>query len=109
MKVAIIGGGVAGLSAALHSRAQGHDVTLHEKQERVGGRIWESRKNGYTFEMGPSMITELWVFDELFKAAGKNNPLTFSETPDFGFCIHRLLKVNRTDFSSVLDDHDRQL
>lgn len=109
MKVAVIGGGVAGLSAALHSRAQGHDVTLYEKHESVGGRIWESRKNGYSFEMGPSMITELWIFDELFKTAGKTNPLRFVETPDFGFCIHAMLKVNRTDFSSVLDEHDRQL
>ena len=109
MNVAVIGGGVAGLSAAMHSRAQGHDVTLFEKHESVGGRIWECRKNGYTFEMGPSMITELWVFDELFKIAGKENPLTFSETPDFGFCIHQMLKVNRTGFRSVLDDHDRQL
>jgi len=109
MNVAVIGGGVAGLSAAMHSRAQGHDVTLFEKHESVGGRIWECRKDGYTFEMGPSMITELWVFDELFKIAGKENPLTFSETPDFGFCINQLIEVNRTGFRSVLDDHDRQL
>ncbi len=109
MKVAVIGGGVAGLSAAIYSSAQGHDVTLYEKHASVGGRIWESRKNGYTFEMGPSMITELWIFDELFKTVGKNNPLTFNETPDFGFCIHQMLKVNRTNFRSVLDDHDRQL
>jgi hypothetical protein len=109
MKVAVIGGGVAELSAAIHSIAQGHEVTLYEKHESVGGRIWESRKNGYTFEMGPSMITELWVFDELFKTAGKTNPLTFSETPDFGFCIDQLLEVSRTGFRSVLDEHDRQL
>ncbi len=109
MKVAVIGGGVAGLSAAIHARAQGHEVSLYEKQEKVGGRIRESRHNGYTFEMGPSMITELWVFDELFKTAGKRNPLTFSETPEFGFSIHQLLKVNRSDFMSVLDAHDRQL
>ena len=109
MKIAVIGGGVAGLSAAIHSSAKGHDVTLYEKHESVGGRIRESRKNGYTFEMGPSMITELWVFDELFKVAGKTNPLTFSETPDFGFCIDQLIEVNRTAFRSVLDEHDRQL
>ncbi len=109
MKVAVIGGGVAGLSAAIHSRAQGHEVTLYEKHESVGGRIWESRQNGYSFEMGPSMITELWVFDELFKTAGKTNPLIFSETPDFGFSIQQMLKVSRADFKSVLDEHDRQI
>ncbi|MDY7029260.1 MAG: NAD(P)/FAD-dependent oxidoreductase [Spirochaetota bacterium] len=93
----------------MYSRAQGHDVTLYEKHESVGGRIWGSRKNGNTFEMGPSMITELWVFDELFKVAGKTNPLTFSETPDFGFCIDQLLAVNITGFRSFLDEHDRKL
>jgi hypothetical protein len=50
MKVAVIDGGVAGLSGAIHSRAQGHDVTLYEKQKSVGGRIRESRNNGYTFD-----------------------------------------------------------
>ncbi len=109
MKVAVIGGGVAGLSAAIHARARGHEVSLYEKQERVGGRIWESTQNGYTFEMGPSMITELWVFDELFETVGKPNPLTFSETPDFGFSIDQMLRVSRTGFRSVLDDHDRQM
>ena len=107
MKIAVIGGGVAGLSAAIHARAKGHEVSLYEKQNRVGGRIRESRKNGYTFEMGPSMITELWVFDELFKTAGKPNPLRFRETPDFGFCIDQFIKVTRGNFNSLLDDHDR--
>lgn len=109
MKVAVIGGGVSGLSAAIYARAQGHKPTIYEKQERVGGRIWERKINGYTLEMGPSMITELWVFDELFKTAGKANPLSFRETSQFGFCIDQMLKVSRSDFTSLLDEHDKKL
>lgn len=39
--VAIVGAGPAGLSAAYFLRMQGHDVTVYEKSDRIGGVLWK--------------------------------------------------------------------
>ncbi len=38
-KIMVIGGGAAGMSAALSAREKGHDVTLYEKADRLGGQL----------------------------------------------------------------------
>ena len=59
-KVIIIGGGISGLSAAwlLRDKAAGAgielDITLLEKEQRVGGKIWSIREEGYICEWGPN-------------------------------------------------------
>jgi protoporphyrinogen/coproporphyrinogen III oxidase len=59
-KVIIIGGGISGLSTAwlLRAKAQAAgkelDITLLEKEQRVGGKIWSIREEGYTCEWGPN-------------------------------------------------------
>ena len=39
MKIAVIGAGVTGLAAAAHIASQGHEVTIFEKNNNVGGRM----------------------------------------------------------------------
>lgn len=54
-KVAIIGGGISGLSAAAYAAKQGYDVEIFEKNDEIGGRARQFKtENGYTFDMGPS-------------------------------------------------------
>jgi oxygen-dependent protoporphyrinogen oxidase len=59
-KVIIIGGGISGLSTAwlLRAKAQAAgkelDITLLEKEARLGGKIWSIREEGYTCEWGPN-------------------------------------------------------
>ena len=38
--ITIVGGGIGGLTAAVEAREHGHDVTLHEAHDRLGGRAW---------------------------------------------------------------------
>jgi glycine/D-amino acid oxidase-like deaminating enzyme len=38
--ITIVGGGIGGLTAAVAAREQGHDVTVHEAHDRLGGRAW---------------------------------------------------------------------
>ncbi|HWO54372.1 MAG TPA: FAD-dependent oxidoreductase [Paenibacillus cookii] len=50
--VAIIGGGVAGLTAAVYAAKAGKQTVLIEKQERLGGRAITNKKNGAYFNLG---------------------------------------------------------
>lgn len=70
--VIIVGGGLGGLSAAIHLRLAGYRVTLFEANDRVGGRANIIQRDGFTFDTGPSLLNYPWVFEELFQAAGRN-------------------------------------
>jgi phytoene desaturase len=71
VRIAVIGSGFGGLSAALRLRAQGHDVTILEKLDQPGGRASVFRRDGFTFDAGPTIITAPWMIDELFALGSK--------------------------------------
>jgi phytoene desaturase len=71
----IAGGGLGGLSAAIHLRLAGYSVTILESNDRLGGRANLIEANGFRFDTGPSLLNYPWVFEELFRAAGR----TFSD------------------------------
>jgi phytoene desaturase len=67
----VIGSGFGGLAAALRLRALGHEVTVLEAGDQHGGRARVVEKDGYTFDMGPTVVTAPYLFDELFELFGK--------------------------------------
>ncbi len=71
-RVAIVGGGLGGLSAAIHLRLAGFEVVVFEANERVGGRANLIERAGFRFDTGPSLLNYPWVFEQLFAAAGRN-------------------------------------
>src|SRR4051794_6562636 len=70
MRVAVIGAGLGGLAAALRLQGAGHDVVVLEARERPGGRAYQLRDGGFTWDTGPSLVTMPWVLEETFAAAG---------------------------------------
>jgi len=56
--VAIIGGGITGLTAAFQLRQKNIPVTLYEASRRVGGVIQSIRRDGYLAEYGPNSILD---------------------------------------------------
>ena len=57
MKVAVVGAGLAGLTAADELRRAGHEVLVLEARERVGGRVWSrTLDNGAVVEMGAEYL-----------------------------------------------------
>lgn len=67
-KIAIIGSGFSGLSAAAYSAKSGHEVHVFEKNSSLGGRARQfTTDNGYVFDMGPSWYWMPDVIEDFFK------------------------------------------
>lgn len=70
-KIAVIGSGVGGLAVAARLQALGHAVTVFEKQATFGGKLARFEKEGYVFDLGPSLFTLPAVYRDLFDRTGK--------------------------------------
>ncbi|MBT2163389.1 phytoene desaturase family protein [Zobellia barbeyronii] len=70
-KIAIIGSGFSSLSASCYLAKAGHEVTMYEKNETVGGRARQLTREGFTFDMGPSWYWMPDIFDKFFNDFGK--------------------------------------
>ncbi|RYD91621.1 MAG: amine oxidase, partial [Sphingomonadales bacterium] len=55
-RVAIIGGGIAGLSALHHLREAGVDARVYEGRNRTGGRMFTHKSGDWTFEVGGQLV-----------------------------------------------------
>ncbi len=69
--ILIIGAGIGGLATAIRLAAGGYRVTMLEKNDMVGGKMGQIRRDGYRWDTGPSVITMRHVLEELFAAAGR--------------------------------------
>lgn len=72
LRIAVVGSGLAGLSAACVLAARGHQVTLLEKNSWVGGKAAVHHADGYRFDMGPTILTLPSVLKRIFEEAGKS-------------------------------------
>ncbi len=71
-KVAVIGGGLGGLAAAIHLQSKGFQADLYEKNSSLGGKAGQISSEGFRFDTGPSLLTMPFVLKELFDAAGES-------------------------------------
>ena len=69
-EVVVVGGGVGGLAASIRLRVLGHDVTVYERHAVPGGKLAVYERDGFVFDVGPSLVTLPAVYDELFRLAG---------------------------------------
>ncbi|MEE3914428.1 phytoene desaturase [Pseudomonas viridiflava] len=68
----VIGAGFGGLALAIRLQAAGVQTTLLEKRDKPGGRAYVYEDEGFTFDAGPTVITDPSAIEELFTAAGKS-------------------------------------
>jgi phytoene desaturase len=73
-KAVIIGSGIGGLSLGIRLQSLGLDTTIVEKLDAPGGRAYVRKAQGFTFDMGPTVITVPHFIEELFSLErGKSN------------------------------------
>ena len=68
----IIGGGVAGLAAAIRLKKRFRKVLIVEKNDHAGGKLDEMTWRGFRWDKGPSLFTEPELVDALFELWNKN-------------------------------------
>lgn len=71
-KAIVIGAGIAGLSVAIRLQNEGFQVAVFETNEYPGGKLTDFSKDGYRFDMGPSLFTMPQFVEELFTVSKKN-------------------------------------
>ena len=77
--VLIIGTGLGALTAALRLARRGYRVELVEKHNQPGGRLNQIKKDGFTFDIGPTFFSMTYEFDEFIKDAQIVMPFRFKE------------------------------
>lgn len=65
-KAVIIGSGIGGLALGIRLQSLGFETTILEKLDAPGGRAYVRRANGFTFDMGPTVLTVPHFIEELF-------------------------------------------
>ena len=69
--IKIIGSGFSALAASCYLAKEGHNVTIYEKNATIGGRARQLKKDGFTFDIGPSWYWMPDVFEKFFNDFGK--------------------------------------
>ncbi|WP_313611575.1 phytoene desaturase [Pantoea piersonii] len=68
----VIGAGFGGLALAIRLQAAGIPTLLLEQRDKPGGRAYVYQDQGFTFDAGPTVITDPSAIEELFTLAGKS-------------------------------------
>lgn len=70
-RIAVIGSGFGGLALAIRLQSAGHAVTLYEMRDKPGGRAYVYHDDGFTFDAGPTVITDPTALEQLFELTGR--------------------------------------
>ncbi|MFC3419042.1 phytoene desaturase family protein [Salinicoccus hispanicus] len=94
-KVIVVGAGVAGLASAIRLQHAGYQVEIYEKESTPGGKMNRIEKDGYTFDLGPSIVMMPEVYREIFELCGRD--------PDDYIPMEKLDPMYRVYFTDIPD------
>lgn len=100
-EILVLGGGFAGLAAAVDLAAAGCEVALIEREPTFGGKAGSFERDGFRFDTGPSVFTLPQVLERLFRDTGRTLPLAI--TPLDLLCRYLFPSGRRWDVHRDLD------
>jgi phytoene desaturase len=118
--VVVVGAGPGGLAAAMLLRAAGARVTVIDRGKKVGGRTGAIRREGFTFDVGPTFFLYPEILREIFAACGRSldeeveltrlDPMyrlqfddgtRFEATPDLDRLTEQVARIDAEDARNV--------
>jgi phytoene desaturase len=78
-KIIVIGAGLGGLATALRLSKKGYNVEIIEKNSQAGGRLNQLKKDGFTFDTGPSFFSMSYEFEEFARDCKIRLPFKYFE------------------------------
>ena len=100
----VIGSGFGGMAAALRARNLGFEVTLIERLEQLGGRARTFKRDGHTFDAGPTVITAPFLFEELFELFDRQLPEYAEILPVSPWYRYEFSDGSRMDYGGTVED-----
>lgn len=99
--IKIIGSGFSALAASCYLAQAGHQVTIYEKNETVGGRARQLIKDGFTFDIGPTWYWMPDVFERFFADFNKK-PADYYQLKKLAPAYQVYFDIN--DFVTIADN-----
>ncbi|MRX73506.1 phytoene desaturase [Bacillus lacus] len=88
MKAVIVGGGVGGMISALLLRKEGFEVTVIEKNEKLGGRLSYVKRDGFKVDAGPTIVLLPEMLQSILDEAGVSREKYTLNKLDSLYTIH---------------------
>ena len=89
-KILVLGSGFSSLAASCYLAQMGHDVHIYEKNKTIGGRARQLKREGFTFDIGPTWYWMPDVFERFFA--------DFNKTPEDYYTLDKLSPAYRVFF-----------
>ncbi len=101
-KVAVIGAGFGGLALAIRLQSAGIQTTVIEARDKPGGRAYYWERDGFTFDAGPTVVTDPPCLKELWALSGHDISEDVELVPVKPF--YRLNWADGTNFDYTNDE-----
>ena len=101
-RVVVVGGGYGGLASAARLAKLGHDVTLVEASDTLGGALTSISRHGYTWDAGPDALLVPAVVRDLFRKSGRPLGSELGLEGDDGLVPLEVVREHRFADTSVL-------
>jgi phytoene desaturase len=98
----VVGAGFGGLALGIRLQSAGIETTIVEARDKPGGRAYYWEKDGFTFDAGPTVVTDPACLEELWALSGRDMKADVTLLPVTPF--YRLSWPDGTQFDYSNDD-----